>query len=72
MSAESGEEIEETACVDECCPSLVADEEGKMRLNVPPASIVTMLGGVALIVTHVGNLCCCPGCRREDKSQDKG
>ncbi len=56
-----------TGCTDNCCPSLVTDADGNTRLNIPPASIVTTLGGLSLIITHVGNLCscpCCPGGRR--------
>ncbi|MDF1753311.1 MAG: MerC domain-containing protein [Verrucomicrobiales bacterium] len=63
-----GEEMPEASCsvgcTDNCCPSLVTDADGKMRLNIPPASIVTTLGGISLILTHVGNLCCCSACRR--------
>ena len=63
-----GEEMPETSCgsgcTDNCCPSLVRDANGKIRLNIPPASVVTTLGGLSLIITHVGNLCCCPACRR--------
>lgn len=63
-----GEELPEASCsscaVDNCCPSLVSDAEGNLRLHVPPASIVTTLGGIFLVITHVGNLCACPSCRR--------
>lgn len=68
-----GEEMPETSCTgcqsdggcqDNCCPSLVTDENGNVRLHVPPASIVTTLGGLSLIITHIGNLRCCPACRR--------
>lgn len=68
IAAAASDDGAETACIDECCPSLVADEEGKLSLHVPAASIVTMLGGVALIATHLGNLCCCRCCRRGEKS----
>lgn len=53
----------ETTC-DACCPSVETTETGDARLQIPPASIVTTLGGVALIATHLGNLCGCLGCRR--------
>lgn len=48
-----------------CCPSLQTDADGGSRLEVPPAAIVTTLGGAALVLTHLGNLCgcrsrCCP------------
>ena len=46
-------------CLDSCCPSLVTDSEGNTTLHIPPASIVTTLGGVALICTRLGNLCAC-------------
>lgn len=60
-----GEEMpgSSTGCVDNCCPSLVTDENGNMRLHIPPASIVTTLGGLSLIATHIGNLCSCASCR---------
>lgn len=46
-----------------CCPTIVTDEEtGARSLNIPPASIVTFLGGVLLVATHIGNLRCCAGC----------
>lgn len=52
------------ACCDQCCPSLVVDEvTGAESLNVPPASIVTLLGGISLVVSHMANLRCCAGCR---------
>ncbi len=46
-------------CLDSCCPSLVTDAAGNTTLHVPTASIVTTLGGIALICTHLGNLCAC-------------
>ncbi|MEM0967848.1 MAG: MerC domain-containing protein [Verrucomicrobiota bacterium] len=49
----------EGECVDSCCPSLVTDSEGNLTLHIPAASVVTTLGGVALIGTHLGNLCAC-------------
>ena len=55
-----------TGCVDNCCPSLVTDADGNVKLNIPPASIVTTLGGIALIITHIGNIFCCSCCRREN------
>ncbi|MEM7201543.1 MAG: MerC domain-containing protein [Planctomycetota bacterium] len=52
------------AC-DQCCPSLVTDNTtGASRLNVPPASLVTLLGGASMIVAHVANLRSCACCRR--------
>ncbi|MBK1831080.1 MerC domain-containing protein [Verrucomicrobiaceae bacterium R5-34] len=48
-------------CVDNCCPSIVVDEAGEKSLHIPPASIVTTLGGLCLIAVHAANLCC-SGC----------
>ncbi|MGI9242889.1 MAG: MerC domain-containing protein [Verrucomicrobiales bacterium] len=61
----SGEETETAAeeCVDSCCPSLATDEEGDTKLQIPAASIVTTLGGLALICTHLDNLCACRKCK---------
>lgn len=51
----------------DCCPTLVQDPTtGVSSLRIPPASIVTMLGGAALVVAHAGNLRC--ACRRCDVS----
>lgn len=57
-------EYEESCATDACCPSFTTDAEGNMKLKFPASSIVTTLGGIALIVTHVGNLCGCACCRR--------
>ena len=54
----------ERACeIHACCPSIVQDRSGKSSLYIPAAATVTTLGGFALIVTHLGNLCSCRGCR---------
>lgn len=53
---------EPAGCADACCPS-TASVEGKTMLLVPPAAIVTTLGGIILIIAHCGNLCACRGCR---------
>lgn len=52
-----------TAC-QACCPTLAVDATtGFWSLRVPPASIVTVLGGLALVVAHLANLrCACRGC----------
>jgi hypothetical protein len=48
---------------DQCCPSFVIDEvTGEESLNIPPASIITLMGGVSLIVAHMANLRCCSRC----------
>ena len=57
----------EAGCVDNCCPSIQVNEQGEKTLHIPPASIVTTAGGLFLIATHIGNLCCCPSCRRKSK-----
>jgi hypothetical protein len=45
-------------CAVSCCPSLIADtNSNKIGLYIPLASIVTTLGGIALITTHLGNIC---------------
>lgn len=49
---------------DDCCPAAVAVDD-KAVLLIPPASIVTTLGGLALIVAHLANLCACRGCAKE-------
>lgn len=66
MPGESAEEVQTEGCLDSCCPSLVTDSEGNTKLHVPTASVVTTLGGVALICTHLGNLCACRKRREED------
>ena len=50
---------EGTQCIDDCCPSLQVTETGDTYLNVPPAAIASTLGGIFLIVAHVGNICAC-------------
>ncbi|MEM1452021.1 MAG: MerC domain-containing protein [Planctomycetota bacterium] len=53
----------ETHVCEDCCPTLVEDEEtGEVSLRVPPASIVTLLGGILLVTIHMVNLRCCAGC----------
>jgi len=56
-------EVACTAC-QACCPTIAVDADtGAWSLRIPPASIVTVLGGVALIVAHIANLrCACRGC----------
>ena len=46
-------------CVDACCPSVEINDIGEMSLHIPPAAIITTLGGFFLIAAHVGNLCQC-------------
>ena len=48
---------------DNCCPSVVIDPTtGEESLNIPPASIVTLIGGVFLVTAHLANLRCCARC----------
>ncbi|MBK1835257.1 MerC domain-containing protein [Roseibacillus ishigakijimensis] len=51
--------VEEAACADACCPSVQVSASGEKSLHIPPAAIVTTLGGFFLITAHVGNLCAC-------------
>ena len=57
-------------CVDECCPSLQVSETGETYLHVPPAAIASTLGGIFLIVAHVGNICACGHSCRNGKCKD--
>lgn len=53
----------ESACVDSCCPSMHMDAATESSsLMIPLASILTTIGGLSLIATHIGNLCCCKCC----------
>lgn len=56
-----------TGCVNNCCPSLQVDANGNTSLHIPPAAIVTTLGGIFLITAHIGNLCSCGHARRTKK-----
>jgi hypothetical protein len=62
VEEEDESEAEAPACADSCCPSLGKDADGNLKLHLPLASIVTTLGGLALIATHLGNLACCRRC----------
>lgn len=60
----TGSSVEGCADCDQCCPSFVVDEAtGARSLNVPPASIITLLGGISLVTAHLANLRCCSRCR---------
>ena len=63
----STQTAEQEGCVDNCCPSIVVNEQGEKSLYIPPASIVTTLGGLCLIIVHAANLCCCRVCDRRKK-----
>lgn len=64
------EMTEDTQCIDDCCPSLQVSETGETYLNVPPAAIASTLGGIFLIVAHVGNICACGHSCRNGKCKD--
>ncbi len=57
-AAAPGSSADEThaACVDQCCPSAQISDTGEWSIHVPPAAIVTTLGGLFLIAAHIGNL----------------
>lgn len=54
-----------SASCNSCCPSVQTNEAGEQSLHIPPASIVTTLGGICLIAVHAGNLCLCSVCRKK-------
>lgn len=56
--AASAPEASHAAC-DACCPSFVVSDTGEKTLNVPSASIVTLVGGAMLVLAHLTNLRCC-------------
>lgn len=46
-----------------CCPSLSIDAvTGAWSWHVPAASVITLLGGIALVAAHIGNLRCSARC----------
>ncbi len=58
-------------CSSECCPLLLIGEDGKKQLHIPLASVLTTLGGIALIAAHAGNLVCCSSRGRNSSSSEK-
>ena len=64
------EMTDDTQCIDDCCPSLQVSETGETYLNIPPAAIASTLGGIFLIVAHVGNICACGHSCRNGKCKD--
>ena len=64
-SGSAGVETEGAECEDLCCPTLQASADGGWKLHIPLASIITTLGGLSLIVTHFGNLCCSSACAKQ-------
>ncbi|MEO0794761.1 MAG: MerC domain-containing protein [Verrucomicrobiota bacterium] len=53
----------DSGCSEVCCPSVQTTETGEWKLNFPMASILTTLGGLFLVGTHVSNLCRCKSCK---------
>lgn len=47
------------ACQEHCCPTLHVSDAGTTQLTIPPASIATFIGGVFLVLAHIGNLRSC-------------
>lgn len=51
-------------CCHDCCPTVIVDAAtGEGTLRVPPASIITLIGGIGLVTAHMFNLRCCAACR---------
>jgi hypothetical protein len=60
--SDGGASTSGTSC-NGCCPSLSIDAAtGAWSWNVPAASVITLLGGIALVAAHVGNLRCSARC----------
>jgi len=59
-ATDTGSEV--AVCQDNCCPSAQISETGEVSLHIPPAAIVTTLGGIFLIAAHSLNLCACRKC----------
>ena len=57
---------------DSCCPSIESTANGGWRLHTPLASILTTIGSLFLIGTHVGNFCRCSQCSGENKEAKEG
>lgn len=52
----------EAACADHCCPTLHIQDDGATTVAVPPASVATFIGGIFLVLAHIGNLRRCRRC----------
>ena len=62
----------EAGCGNEaCCPSVTIAADGTASFNITAASVLTSLGGLFLIATHIGNLCPCPCCGTKRKDRRK-
>jgi len=59
---QDGEASTVVGCVDNCCPSAQISESGEISIHIPPAAIVTTLGGLFLIAAHFGNIMGCRHC----------
>jgi len=72
VADESSTGSEIATCGPDCCPAFLVGEDGTRELRFPLASLLTTLGGLALIAAHAGNLLCCS--RRGSKclSSEKG
>lgn len=53
----------EAHCTDSCCPTVAVQENGAVHWEIPLASIITTLGGLFLIITHISNIRCCLNCK---------
>lgn len=62
----------ETQCTD-CCPSVeVNATTGEWDWKFPPASWLTMLGGIGLVSAHWANLRFCQSCKKCSESSEAG
>ncbi|MGE9296612.1 MAG: MerC domain-containing protein [Puniceicoccales bacterium] len=65
-SLSGGEDVDSAvgggvACADACCPSVESLASGE-GFSLSAASAFTALGGVLLVVAHLGNRCRCKSC----------
>ena len=68
MTASAGQDA--AGCGNEaCCPSVTIAADGTASFNITAASVLTSLGGLLLIVTHIGNLCPCACCSQKRKAR---
>ncbi|MCH2101546.1 MAG: MerC domain-containing protein [Planctomycetes bacterium] len=65
--AQQDPELAQTTCTTctNCCPTVTIDEtSGEWNWKFPPASWLTMVGGMSLVSAHWGNLRCCKSCKK--------
>ncbi|WP_428386246.1 MerC domain-containing protein [Mucisphaera sp.] len=70
--AANGEEsgLAASACTESCCPTVTQDAEtGTIAVDVPPASIVTLIGSLFLVLAHAINLHGCYCFNRTPEAQ---